>query len=134
MDVFFIFSFIGIICVIFYFLNRKYLNIYLDKLNINPNTLNTGVNLYSIAIKQWEIQFGDKTFATDFANRIIFKDKFGSNIEGGWNIDYFDKDSTGVFVASSLTIAERSGKKKFVIDNVEYNIIKDNNKKLWTKI
>lgn len=41
MDVFFIFSFIGIICVIFYFLNRKYLikftksNIYLDKLNIN---------------------------------------------------------------------------------------------------
>ena len=101
---------------------------YLDKLNINPNTLNTGVNLYSIAIKQWEIQFGDKTFATDFANRIIFKDKFGSNIEGGWNIDYFDKDSTGVFVASSLTIAERSGKKKFVIDNVEYNIIKDNNK------
>ena len=25
---------------------------YLDKLNINPNTLNTGVNLYSIAIKQ----------------------------------------------------------------------------------
>ena len=101
---------------------------YFDKLNINTNTLNTSVDLYSIAIKQWEIQFKDKTFATDFANRIIFKDKFGSNIEGGWNVDYFDKDSTDVFVASSLTIAERSGKKKFIIDNVEYNIIKDNNK------
>ena len=60
---------------------------YLDKLNINPNTLNTGVNLYSIAIKQWEIQFGDKTFATDFANRIIFKDKFGMI----WIEDLFNK-------------------------------------------
>lgn len=96
--------------------------------DFNTKTLNTNVDLYNIAIKQWEIEFGNKTFATDFANRIIFKDKFGSNIEGGWNVDYFDKNSINVFVASSLTIAERAGRKKFVINNVEYNIINENNK------
>ncbi len=96
--------------------------------DFNTKTLNTNVDLYNIAIKQWEIEFGNKTFATDFANRIIFKDKFGTNIEGGWNIDYFDKNSINVFVASSLTIAERAGRKKFVINNVEYNIINENNK------
>lgn len=99
---------------------------YLEKLN--TNTLNTSVDLYSIAIKQWDIEYGNKTFAIDFANRIMFKDKFGSNLEGGWNVDYYDEDSTEMFIASSLTIAERDGRKKFVIDNVEYNIIKDNNK------
>lgn len=96
--------------------------------DFNTKILNTNVDLYNIAIKQWEIEFGNKTFATDFANRIIFKDKFGSNIEGGWNVDYFDKNSINVFVASSLTIAERAGRKKFVINNVEYNIINENNK------
>ncbi len=96
--------------------------------DFNTKTLNTNVDLYNIAIKQWEIEFGNKTFATDFANRIIFKDKFGSNIEGGWNVDYFDKNSINVFVASSLTIAERAGRKKFVINNIEYNIINENNK------
>ncbi len=96
--------------------------------DFNTKTLNTNVDLYNIAIKQWEIEFGNKTFATDFANRIIFKDKFGTNIEGGWNVDYFDKNSINVFVASSLTIAERAGRKKFVINNVEYNIINENNK------
>lgn len=82
-------------------------------------------------LKQWEMQFGNATLALDFAGKIIHKDKFNQDVEGGWNIDYYNKDLASSFYISSIkSIIARDGKQEFDIDNYSYII--DNDGKQWS--
>ncbi len=120
------------------YMDTKEINNNIKNNNINNNINNNNINnidynqnsgLHNLALKQWEVQFGDKNFGIDFANKIVLKDKFASNVEGGWNIDYFDENSSSIYIASTLSIEKRAGRKKFVIENNEYNIINNGDDK-----
>ncbi|WP_022935311.1 hypothetical protein ACJA28_01375 [Mesomycoplasma moatsii] len=80
------------------------------------------------AVKLWEIKFGNNSFGTDFAGRVISKDKFGQNSEGGWNIDYYSPNSMEPFIASTKTIRERAGKQAFSIEDKSYFILNNSGK------
>ncbi|MBD5423105.1 MAG: hypothetical protein HDR43_01255 [Mycoplasma sp.] len=81
-----------------------------------------------IAMDQWKRQFGYSNFATDFAGKIISKDKFNLDTEGGWNIDYYNNDDSNIFIASTESIEKRNHKSKFTIDGIEY-VVKHNDGK-----
>lgn len=85
----------------------------------------------AVYLKQWELQFGNASFGVDFAGRIISKDKFNSNEDGGWNVDYYNKDlSSSFYIASTKSIIERNGQSKFIIDETPYVV--ENDGKNWT--
>lgn len=84
-----------------------------------------------VYLKQWELQFGNTNFGVDFAGTIVSKDKFNTNEDGGWNIDYYNKDlSSSFYIASNKSIIERNGQMKFRINETSY--IVENDGKNWT--
>ena len=99
-----------------------------DILNQEKNE-NKNIKLDRQVEKLWEFQFGSKIFSTDFSGRIIQKDKYKKNEEGGWDIDFYDeKKSPDIFIASIKTIVERNGRPSFSIKNFNYNITQNNGK------
>lgn len=84
-----------------------------------------------VYLKQWELQFGNASFGVDFAGVVVSKDKFNTNEDGGWNVDYYNKElSSSFYIASNKTIIERNGQMKFRINDTSY--IVDNDGKNWT--
>ncbi len=81
------------------------------------------------AEENWNRIYGNSNFANDFAGRVIVKNKFNLDEEGGWNIDYYDySKSIDSFIASKLTIKERAGKQKFSIDGKGFIVENQNGK------
>ncbi|MBR3832439.1 MAG: hypothetical protein IKJ72_02285 [Mycoplasmataceae bacterium] len=90
---------------------------------------NKNIKLDRQVEKLWEFQFGSKLFSTDFSGRIVQKDKYKKNEEGGWDIDFYDeKKSPDIFIASIKTIVERNGRSSFSIKNFNYNVTQNNGK------
>ena len=81
------------------------------------------------AQKMWDIQFGQFTnFGTDFAGRVLIKSKFGLNEEGGWDIDFYDSQSSDIYVAAIATIEERGGRQSFNANGKKYFVTRANDK------
>ena len=90
---------------------------------------NKNIKLDRQVEKLWEFQFGPKLFSIDFSGRIVQKDKYKKNEEGGWDIDFYDeKKSPDIFIASIKTIVERNGRSSFSIKNFNYNVTQNNGK------
>lgn len=90
---------------------------------------NKNIKLDRQVEKLWEFQFGPKLFSMDFSGRIVQKDKYKKNEEGGWDIDFYDeKKSPDIFIASIKTIVERNGRSSFSIKNFNYNVTQNNGK------
>lgn len=90
---------------------------------------NKNIKLDRQVEKLWEFQFGSKLFSTDFSGRMVQKDKYKKNEEGGWDIDFYDeKKSPDIFIASIKTIVERNGRSSFSIKNFNYNVTQNNGK------
>ena len=69
----------------------------------------------------WEASFGSNSLATDFAGRVIIKEKFEEDVEGGWNLDFYNKQkSSDQYPASVQTIKERNGQLNFSINGKGY--------------
>lgn len=97
---------------------------FLGKLKSNKESKKNNNFDSVLAQKMWNLNFKSNNLGTDFAGIVVVKDKFGLNDEeGGWNLEYFDRDnSLESFIASSKAIKARNGKDKFTIDNFDYYI------------
>ncbi len=78
-------------------------------------------------IKIWQLFYEDEIVTTDFAGKLINKYEYNTNHKNSWTTDLYSNESNKIFIASREVIKERDGRKKFFIENIEFNIIYRNN-------